>query len=139
MFFWLKYLDENTITPEEPNGEPEYMRFDAARLTSDIEANRISSVGARGYLHTHTIYHRASWSIIISADELWQDSKYEFIEMFWKAHRWWICEDESLTQPIDANFIECSIAGGKLPVDYVENHRKLRRVTMEMTAIAPSL
>jgi hypothetical protein len=75
---------------------------------------------------------RRVWSIVISADELIYVSKWDFINSFWTAARWWIAEDESTDVPVDAAFVEVVIPQGKLPVEYLNNHEQLRQVAFDV-------
>jgi hypothetical protein len=130
--FWLRFIDNSAP------GSPQYMRFNGVRSTQDIQATRIITQGKRGYKYEHTLYVHNVWNLTISADELYQDSKFEWLQDFWKAHRWWFSDSDTIAQPDDSMFIECIIPDGRLPVEYLNNHKRLRQVAFDMSAIAPT-
>jgi hypothetical protein len=122
-YIWLRY---------KTGAVTESMRLRVTRETSEPETTRIEQTGLRGIEYSHLTAKRRVWSIVISADELIYVSKWDFINSFWTAARWWIAEDESTDVPVDAAFVEVVIPQGKLPVEYLNNHEQLRQVAFDV-------
>lgn len=131
--FWLKYI--NNAAPSSP----QYMRFDGVRSMEEIDATRVATQGRRGYKYAHTLYIHRSFDLTISADELHSQTKFEWLQEFWKAHRWFYADAPDIAQPLDSAFVECVIPSGRMPVEYIGNHKLLRQVSFTMDAVVPTI
>jgi len=123
-YIWLRYADGATTTERRFNAVTQYDRSTVDRLQG------------RTLRHTdfsHRMSRRRLYDVAISADQLVVVAAWEFIEEFWEAEQWWISLDPSEDVPGDELFIECTIAGGELPVTYIKGHRSLPRVQFTMT------
>jgi hypothetical protein len=123
-YIWLRYKDGATIVDRRFNAVTEYNRTTVDRLQGRT---------LRHTDYSHRLSRRRAYDVAISADELVVIAAMEYIEAFWEAEQWWISLDESTTVPDDAQFVECTIPSGDLPVTYIRSHKRLPRVAFTMT------
>jgi hypothetical protein len=117
---YFKYSNDNWAT------ESSVLGFNATKLYTEPERVSLKGRTLRDRLVTHTISTRvkAVYTITISADELFA-TKFNNLTDIYLAKAWKISENNSTWIEVDL------VNDGKLPIDYIRNHRKLRKVTLE--------
>lgn len=92
----------------------------------------------RGVDFAHRLSERQIWEIEIGVDELISASKGPFIIGFWSADQRFIADNENpLVEPLDAEFIEVNVPGGKLPIEYINGINVLPQFKTTLTQKYP--
>ena len=125
MYIWLSYKRGATRF---------YRRFKTTKATKEYDVERITTRGLRRADSSHLISQRNIWSIIISPDELALEASWIWLVAFWQGHQHWISKNQGSTQPADIEFVEITIPSGRVPFEYVGNHKSLRSATFEVIA-----
>jgi hypothetical protein len=59
------------------------------------------------------------------------------MESFWTADRVWVSTTDSLTEPLDADFLEYMPPEGSMPMEFIEGHPLLASITLSLTEKLP--
>ena len=92
------------------------------------ETERIESISLRGDLDSKLLSSRRSWDVVISADELSDDSKYNFIINYWNSgdpNYIDITTAEGGT-PNSSTWIKVNVPGGVIPIEFLSGNHKFR-------------
>jgi hypothetical protein len=126
-YIWLRYQNGVTIDSE---------RIRPTRCTSEIETKGIEQTSLSDIEYSHFISDRTVWSLVFAPDSL--TYQFNFMVEFWRAKRWWIAEVDSSEMPADESFIEVVIPRGRMPIEYVNNNKGLRRMSFDARQKKPN-
>lgn len=127
-YIWLRYRNPQT-------GANESERFDAldapriktAREGQNIEGNRA--------VHPFTFYITAIYMVSISANELYDPLKRDYVIAFWNANQKYISLDPAVVMPADTEFIEVVSPMGPVPESYIDDIVELPDWEIELTEL----
>jgi len=121
---WLRYVKPDGSTVAHRFNALENPRVTYAKDGAIIQGNRSA--------HPFTYYRTARYIVLISADELYMQSAYEFMISFWYANEKHIAIDSSVTEPLDTEFISVYTDGGDAPEEFIEDVQELPDWTLEL-------
>lgn len=127
-YIWLKYSTGGTPSAYRFN----VLDYDDLRNTEHVRGRTLRQIE-----YAHRLSKRTTYTLTISADELLLDTPWNFLKDFWVADRWYLCIDDSVTEPAPASFVEITIPSGDMPVEYINNHKRFRRVVFQAVAKNP--
>lgn len=127
-YIWLKYSTGGTPSARRFN----VLNYDALRNTEHVRGRTLRQIE-----YAHRLSKRTIYTIVITADELMLDTPWNFLNDFWSADRWYLCISDAATEPASGSFVEIVIPSGEIPVEYLNNHKRLRRVAFQAVAKNP--
>jgi hypothetical protein len=111
------------------------MQFKAVRCESKIVATRVSGVDARQVNFSHLLSKRDSWEVVISADELIDSSKFDFLKALFVADAWNFGYEGQFT---GANYIRVALTNeGNFPVSFIGDCVDLPEVKLNFIDLFP--
>jgi len=125
---YLKYGTYNSGSLEWSDSET----FSALIFNEYPETDRVVNRGLNGVEYNHLKSVRTIWKLIISANELVDSDKYEFIKNFYTAGAWKYSTDNWTTETL-VNLKE----SGEMPVEFLENHKLLREISFTLVQKMP--
>jgi len=117
---YLKYGNYNAGSLQWSDSET----FSALMFNEYPETDRVINRGLNGVEYNHLKSYRTIWKLIVSANELVDPDKYEFIKSFYAAGAWKFSTDNWTTETL-VSLKET----GDMPVEFLENHKLLREIT----------
>lgn len=117
--YWLNPIDESDLN------------FPSTYKTNNFvksQTDRIETKSLRGYLDSKLIAKRRSWDIIISADELSTDAKYNFIKNFWDTGAPHYIDITATSLGTPSNWIEVIVPSGDIPIEFLHGNPSLREI-----------
>lgn len=122
---YLKYANWNDTTSTWDWSSS--ISMNALKIIEKNISKRITGTTIRQIEYSSTLANKKKWSVVIGADILFNDSQYNNLISFWNGNRWKISLDNWVSE------YEVVIPEGELPTEFIKNHKKLRKVTLEIT------
>lgn len=98
--------------------------------------DRISGKTLRGRRYSHRLHKAKMWNLVISSDELADPTKYAFIISLNEADAGkfstWATDLTRWDENTDNTIEEFTIENDRLSVEFIENHKSLPHVSMEL-------
>ena len=123
---WVETIDENDSLNVD-----DYVKVKATRETVET---------LRGYLVSKLKSKRRVWDIVITADEMSDSVKYDFMtEFFQSGELLYINIDDANGSTPASNWIEVDLQGGVMQVEFIEWRNTMREVKFILTESDGSL
>lgn len=121
---WLNYI--NGATPPGVS-----MRFDPISVRERASVTRRGGETLRGTTYDHRLGARRTWEIVISADELIDADRREFVLEFFLGGRRFISFEDVDTAPT-TTWVGVAIEGGDAPIEAIEGNERLVEWTFRL-------
>jgi hypothetical protein len=90
------------------------------------ETDRIESNSLRGYLDSKLLASRRNWNIVISADELKTDAKYNFIIDYWNTGHPRYIDITGTSLATIYDWIGVVLPAGVIPIEFINGNNDFR-------------
>lgn len=96
------------------------------------ETDRIESNSLRGYMDSKLLAKRRNWDVVISADELATDAKYNFIIDFWNTGHPHYIDITGNSLATVYSWIDVIIPAGEIPIEFLNGNNLFREFSVNI-------